>query len=242
MGYSGSIMPLIAEFKLDMNDFKKALRENWPDVQIKELHEGDIDFGMTFRGGFQGFAGSTIQTRQIGWWANYEELAEFSIWFRNYIPTQYPLLVSSKHFYNHFLILKNSTEADVLQGLSGNRYRFEMRPFQKSPDFEDVFIEAFKDQWHDAICWETDENPLCWYLKSQQGFIEKADLLIDFDDNNLSFAVDFTVWCQRSLGTDCKLTVWKRFDTQHPVGVAIDITDDTVADVILNSLSKYLSS
>ena len=127
MGYSGGVAAFNSDdFKLDMTNFKEALRKRWSDVQIKEVFEGNIDFGMSLKGTFDDLMGSTIQQKQVGWWGGYEEFAEFCMWFRRYVPDEYQLLAWSKGANDFVVVSYSTTEEQFVKGLSDDHFYFEI--------------------------------------------------------------------------------------------------------------------
>ena len=244
MGFSGGIQtPNSPTFKLDMDNFKEALHKQWPDIQIKNVGDfkEDIDFGMTIKGQFYKVVGSTIQQHQIGWWSTLEELAEFAIWYRKYVPAQYQLLASCNDFYNYVVVTHDTTEQEILDGLLGHRYYFEI--LLPSQDFllNREMMSKFKVDWPRAIILDTEQNQeyMSWFLNSQEGYIKADEAVIHFNDNNFVFASQIILWWRTTLNTDLKL-VGKAFEGHEipRIEFRVNITPQTSQQELLTRFKE----
>lgn len=233
MGYSGGIATFNnPDFKLNMQDFKTALRGQWQDAEIKELENGDIDFGMTLKEQFDGLLGSSIQQQQIGWWSGLEEFAEFIMWYRKYIPDHYKLLAWSTDFYNYVVVVPNIKEHEIVQGLSGYRYYCQIALNGESEEIQSVLKARLQADWHDNIIYYEQPKELIWFLKSQQGHLEIGKKIISFDDNEITFIAQFIIWCQSIKLNTIKLTV------KHQVGfdAEFDLMPNTTQNELVSKL------
>ena len=241
MGYSGGIAVFNSDdFKLDISHFKTALRERWSDIQIRDVFEGNIDFGMTMKGRFDDLTGSTIKQQQVGWWDGYEEFAEFCVWFRKYIPAEYQLLAWSKDFYNYAVISPTITEEQIAAGIKGVRSYFEISSPTNTHDTFRLIAQRFEQDWSESIA-ETapDVHGVGhWFLRSQQGFIEFDKGKIRFDDNDLRSAAQIAVWCRTLLSSDQIFKGEGYFDARTRQHFEIELTSSTTEDELFDFLTK----
>jgi hypothetical protein len=230
MGFLGGIASANKpDFQLDMAHFKMKLQEKWPDIQIKQVFEDDIDFGMTFKTGFDGFAGSTIKHHQIGWWSSYENFAEFITWYRSYVPADHQLLAWNKNFYSHLLITSNTTEDEILVCFSSNRINFEIIQSSSGSTTATTLHKRLTEDWtSELIIWGSDQSEIDWFLRSQEGYLKVNESTVYFSDTNLHFAAEFALWCRSILSDAQKLVA--RFEPFRKPAIETEIN--------LNEFSK----
>jgi hypothetical protein len=197
------------------------------------VHEGDIDFGMTINGQFNNFVGSTIKQQQIGWWSGFEELAEFAVWYRSYVPKEHRVLLWSKNFYN-YVVSRDITEREIVTGLSGNRYSCKLSSVTPLANIPPTFIKELRLKWPDSIiCGES-----WWHIKTLKGLIDSDETSINFDDNDLAFAAKFAVWCRTILGFDQRLTVLRSSSyPEPPEEFEIELTSNLAEQQLLELLN-----
>jgi hypothetical protein len=245
MGYSGGVAVFNSQdFVFDMDDFKQALRQRWTDVQIRDVSNGNIDFGMTIKGEFDSLVGSTITQSFVGWWSGHKELAEFCVWFRRYIPNMYQLLAWSSDFYNYFVVTNGATEEQIHAGLEGYRFDFEIVPLLKVQQPLQPFAERFKQTWQEHIgdLLPDSGGNGAWFLQAQQGHLEYEQGKIVFDDNDLRFAAHFAIWCRSQFDSDQKLTVRGGYYPKPETEVKTELTSRTTEDELYDFLMKSFPS
>lgn len=235
------------DFELDKSDFIEALSQRWADTQIQENAYGDVTFEMTIKDrshDFQGhFYNFPDRRTSVFWYGDYEAFAEFSIWFRGYIPQQYQLEIIDKNGSFECVVSHITTEEEVLSALLDNRYDFEIVSPANTRDALQTFAERFKQNWHDYILHDDGG----WYLRSQQGYISYDTKMISFEENDLRFAAHFLVWCRTVLPSDQSLTIKNskhrtyRFPNPN-IRVETELTPRTAEDALYDFLVKSFPS
>ncbi|MEO8396298.1 MAG: hypothetical protein ABI700_25120 [Chloroflexota bacterium] len=228
------------DFRLDLPQFSKALREHWRDAQVPENPWGDFEFGMTLNGRFEDFAGHTLNGQQITWNSGNEEFAEFLVWFRQYISDEYDLLAWSKDFGSYIVLTHDTTSSDIVSAFSSNRYDFEMSSQQNNSQNTQVIAEKIQQVWHatDASVQFKESANFHWFLRTQQGRIDEDGITISFDDTDLQFAAKFAIWCRSLLSNDQTFTVEYRGYQEPVIHVQTELTSSTTEDELFNFLTK----
>ena len=251
MGMKGFIFITNAgDFKLDKAHFVEALRQRWTDTQIRENTYGDVTFGMTIKDKFYDFQRQFYDfpdSTALYWYGNYEDFAEFSLWFRKYIPDHYQVEIIDKNGSFICMISHFTTEDEILSALVDDRFDFEIVSPANTQDALRTFAEKFKQAWQDYVL--RDDGT--WNLRSQEGYIEYDTGKISFETNDLPFAAHFAVWCRSVLPSDQKLTIrGSYFDadiylkpkTQVETQLTSSTTEDELFDFLTKSFLKEKSS
>jgi hypothetical protein len=104
--------PEETSWRLDPADFERALRERWPEAEVRENPEADptyaLDFSVTVeQGGVDG--GFARDGQMLGLQHDVWACAAVATWFRELVPPEQPLL-----FYDPAL----NGQAELAPGLS----------------------------------------------------------------------------------------------------------------------------
>lgn len=236
-----------SNFKLDKPLFIEALRKHWTDLQIRENAYGDVTFGMTIKDKFNDFQGEFYNfpdsaTRVI-WYGGYEDFAAFSIWYREYIPHQYPLEIIDKHSSFVCIVSDSTTEQEVYNALLDDRFDFEIMSPTNTRDVLQIFSEKFHKHWQSLYLYDGD----IWRLRSLQGRINNDAGKVIFETNDLSFAAHFIIWCRNALPSDQRLFIrnskFRTFrypnpQTQVETELTLSTTEDELFDFLTKSFAK----
>jgi hypothetical protein len=83
--------PAATEWSLAPEDFSAALRERWPDADVREVPESDPTYALDFTAGdTEGSFGRDGQ--MLGLNGDLDAAAGVAAWFRGIVPAEQPLL------------------------------------------------------------------------------------------------------------------------------------------------------